>query len=261
MKRYPALFVLIAAFLIAGCDTGPSELETPPEPFFEATLSGAMEASIEGMAALNSNPNFDAGTFFVFDLPPAAFFPGETITAIQLRSTQGETTHEISLLYFGEDALSPGTYDATRPPLNFEECRDADDPPRCMRAQFYASSFFSTHYRRQTADSLYSYLFSSYQLISSYQFSGGEIVQNSGGEIVIETASDAEISGALSLEAAAVMVVSRADMQAFHEAMRDWDGDMEDLPLFPGDVRPLSPALHIEGSFTAAPADLPPLTP
>lgn len=246
MRRAPtrtrlllSVLTLTVALVFAGCDSSGSETEPPPEPFFDATLSGAIDASLEGTAALGAD--FGAGTFFVLDLPPTAPLSGRTITALQLRDAEEAVTHEISLVYFGDDRLAPGTYDAN-PDIDssvFEDCRDAEVPPACIRDALGAR--FSTNYTRQTADSLYSY-------------------QISEGQIVIEASSEDVIEGTFQLEAGSVMVVAREEMELFREALRGWNGDPEDLPPFPDrEFRLLNPSLMIDGTFAAAPADLPPL--
>lgn len=250
-----ALTLTVAcALLFAGCDgSGP---ETPPTPSFEATLSGAMNGQLEGTAALGAD--FGPGTFFTFQLPPTFPLSGRTITAIQLRDTEEAVTHGISLIYVGEDRPAPGTYDVGSDLLDpsiFEECRDAENPPACVRDAL-GPSFFAS-YTRRTADSVYRY-----PIGSTVMFSEGQPTPITSGEITIETVSEDLIEGSFHLEASSVMIVALEELEEFREAMRGWNGDPEDLPPLPDfNHRPLTPPLVIDGAFTAAPADLPPLRP
>lgn len=62
-------YLIVFALLIAGCDAaGPDETEIP-EPVFEATFSGPVDAQIQGRAALAGPGDFEEQTFFTFPLP------------------------------------------------------------------------------------------------------------------------------------------------------------------------------------------------
>lgn len=258
MKTRPLLsalaFTLACALLLAGCDSSGPETELP-DPSFEATLSGARTAQLEGTAALGAD--FGPGAFFTFQLPPTFPLLGGTITAIQLRDTEETVMHQISLIYFGEDQLAPGTYDANPDldPSIFEECRDAENPPACIR-EAIGPRFF-TSYTRRTADSLYSY-----SIGLAFTFSEGQTTPVSSGQIIIDTSTEDLVEGSFHLEASSVSAVALQELEAFQEAMRGWNGNWEDLPPFPDyNFRRLAPALTIEGTFTATAADLPPLGP
>lgn len=211
--------VLILAVLLVSCDsTGP---EATPDPHFELSTEAPVNASVEGEATLGNNLTFDEQSLFVHPLEGL----GKTVTIVQLSGEyQGAVTHDLSFLRLADGPLSSGTY---------EVGLDAQCGSPCSPGSF-PDELFTASYGRQTTDSLHFYPLES-------------------GTVTVETASEEVVEGTFTLEAAAEASLSRADMQAFRDSLRDGlPSDTTDLPPPPQPtLTTLEPPMTIEGRFTA----------
>jgi hypothetical protein len=186
-----------------------------------------VNASIEGTATLGKNLSFSDQNLFVLPLQPL----GKTVTIVQLAGTVEDSgTHDLSFMRLAEGPLEPGTYEVGL------------DSPRCdspCGPGVFPEELFTASYGRQTADSLHFYPLKE-------------------GTVTVETATDEVVEGTFSLDAAVEASVSRADMQAFRDSLRENpSSDGTDLPRPPEPtVTPLEPPMTIEGSFAATPGTL-----
>ena len=107
MKR--AFFSLILCSLVfLGCD-GADPAPEPPTPFFEATLSAPVDATLRGSAVIGE-ADFSVQNAFVWPLPNAE----ESITSIQLIDDDpaSDRLDFIGLSQIGPDGPSPGAFGA-----------------------------------------------------------------------------------------------------------------------------------------------------
>ena len=198
-----------------------------PEPHFELTTTAPVNASVQGTATLGSNLSFGEQNVFVLPIQRL----GKTVTIVQLAGTvEDSVTHDLSFLRLADGPLEPGTYEVGL------------DAPRCdspCGPSFVPDELFTASYGRQTADSLHFYPLKE-------------------GTVAVETATDEVVEGTFSLDAAMEASVSRADMQAFRDSLREGPpSDSTDVPRPPEPtVTPLEPPMVIEGSFTATPGTL-----
>ena len=225
MNRILLFSLLAVCVLLAACDsTGP---ESTPESRFELTASAPVSASVEGQATLGSNLTFGEQSVFVLPIEEL----GKTFTIVQLAGTYADSvTHDLSFLRLADGPLEPGTYEVGLEARCDSPCRPG-----------FPDELFTASYGRQTADSLHFYPLKE-------------------GTVTVETASDEVVEGTFSLDAAMEASVSRADMQAFRDSLREARGgpsDTADLPRPPQPtVASLEPSMTIEGSFTATPGTL-----
>jgi len=224
MRWTISAMALLVAILLGACDgTGP---EPTPEPRFELTAGAPVNASVEGKATLGSNLSF--GEQSVFVLPIRRL--GKTVTIVQLAGTvEDSVTHDLSFLRLAGGPLEPGTY---------EVGPDARCDSPCGPG-FFPDELFTASYGRQTADSLHFYPLKE-------------------GTVTVETATDEVVEGTFSLDAAVEASVSRADMQAFRDSLRENPPrDSTNLPRPPEpSITALEPPMTIEGSFAATPGTL-----
>ena len=228
MNRIFFFSLLAVCVLLVACDsTGP---ESTLEPRFELTTTAPVNASVQGKATLGGNLSFGEQSVFVLPIERL----GKTATIVQLAGTyEDSVTHDLSFLRLADGPLEPGTYEV------------GPDAPRCdspCGPGFFSDELFTANYGRQTPDSLHFYPLKQ-------------------GTVTVETATDEVVEGTFSLDAAMEASVSRADMEAFRDSLREVRGgppsDTTDLPRPPRPtVTPLEPTMTIEGSFTATPGTL-----
>jgi hypothetical protein len=213
--------ILALALLLTACDsTGP---ESTPESRFELTASAPVNASVEGQATLGNNLSFGEQNVFVLPIQRL----GKTATIVQLAGTyEDSVTHDLSFLRLADGPLEPGPY---------EVGLDAPCDSPCGPG-FFPDELFTASYGRQTPDSLHFYPLKE-------------------ETVTVETATDEVVEGTFSLDAAMEASVSRADMQAFRDSLREGPpSDTTELPRPPQpDIQPLEPPMTIEGSFAATP--------
>jgi hypothetical protein len=216
---------LLVFVLLGACDgTGP---EANPESRFELTAGAPVNASIEGAATLGNNLSFSDQNLFVLPLQRL----GKTVTIVQLAGTaEDSVTHDLSFLRLADGPLEPGTY------------KVGLDGPRCESPcgpGGFPEELFTASYGRRTPDSLHFYPLKE-------------------GTVTVETATDEVVEGTFSLDAAVEASVSRADMQAFRDSLREGPpSESTDFPRPPAPtVTPLEPSMTIEGSFAATPGTL-----
>lgn len=211
--------VLILAVLFVSCDSaGP---EATPDPHFTLSAEAPVNASVEGEAKLGNNLTFGEQSLFVHPLQGL----DKTITIVQLSGEyQGAVTHDLSFVRLADEPLSPGTYE-----VGLDAHCDSPCGPDLVPDELFTAS-----YGRQTADSLHFYPLRS-------------------GTATVETASNEVAEGTFTLEAAAEASVSRADMEAFRDSIREGlPSDTTDLPRPPQPtVTTIEPPMTIEGRFTA----------
>ncbi|MEF8815501.1 MAG: hypothetical protein V5A20_10800 [Salinibacter sp.] len=224
MNRTLFLSLLALCVLLTACDsTGP---ESTPEPHFELTAGAPVNASVQGQATLGNNLSFDEQNVFVHPIQPL----DKTVTIVQLSGEYEESvTHDLSFMRLADGPLEPGTYEVG---MN-GHCDSSCGPG------FFPDELFTVSYGRQTADSLHFYPLKE-------------------GTVAVETATDEVVEGTFSLDAAMEASVSRADMEAFRDSLRE--GPPSDSTEFPRPPEPtvtaLEPLMTIEGSFTATPGTL-----
>jgi len=225
MNRTPFLSLLVLCVLLIACDsTGP---EPTPEPRFELTAGAPVNASVEGKATVGNNLSFGEQSVFVLPIERL----GKTVTIVQLSGTyEDSVTHDLSFLRLADGPLEPGTYEVG---LEAPRCDSPCGPG------FFPDELFTASYGRQTPDSLHFYPLKE-------------------GTVTVETATDEVVEGTFSLDAVMEASVSRADMQAFRDSLREGPPrDSTDFPRPPEPVlTPLEPPMMIEGSFTATPGTL-----
>lgn len=218
MRRYVFSVLVVAMFLIGGCDSAGVK-EEASSATFEAQLQGPVNTTLKGSARLGETdaaitPDFDVQVFLSWPLRPVGSRPN-MIYSILLAAQNGQEMHHLGLHYFGTAAPAPGTY-------TFEGWS-----PLRLRERYELPPFLVT-YTHSDAQATRHYLFES-------------------GTITLTEVSEQRMAGSFELRFDQVMTLTREMLEQLLEALEN----EEDLLLLIPAFETLSTPLVVTGTFDA----------